>query len=285
MTEFTAEDAYYYYMLILTGYHKELETLVIDAVNTDDSLDPYIMDLYNELDNKRELMSLIHKKFDIYLSGTYKQAMAKIYDANYRLVAFFRGLYLNKELSVEMIAEKLGQIASAGGCYAFSVVEECYSRVEDGILPSYGFVDAMRKFLETGRFVFGGFKVDLIEDKEDPNKALDEGRKRKLSMGTIHDRMLSEFGDDIRLTSCWGPVQMCVFEIGYKYLPKDYSIVWECDRGIITVIVKDAEGKRFWPSIIYPEAHYYHYEDVQKDVAQLLELLIRAIKNDEIVFK
>ena len=281
MKEFTAEDAYYYYMLILTGYRKELETLVIEAVNADDSLDPYTMDLYMELDNERELKSLLRGKFDVYLS---KRNTAKLYGANCRLLSFFRERYVNKELSAEMIATKLGEIASEGGCYAFSSVEECYSRVEDGILPSYGFVDAMRDFLETGRFVFGGFKVDLIEDKEDPNKALDEGRKRKLSMGTIHDRMLSEFGDDIRLTSCWGPVQMCVFEIGYKYLPKDYSIVWECDRGIITVIVKDAEGKRFWPSMIYPEAHYYHYEDVQKDVAQLLELLIRAIKNDEIVF-
>lgn len=32
MKEFTAEDAYYYYMLILTGYRKELETLVIDEL-------------------------------------------------------------------------------------------------------------------------------------------------------------------------------------------------------------------------------------------------------------
>ena len=285
MKEFTAEDAYYYYMLILTGYRKELETLVIDAVNSDGPVDPYIMDLYMELDNERELMSLLRKKFDIYLSSSSVRTRSKLYGAYSRILAFFRERYANKELSAEMIAEKLGQIASEGGCYAFSAVEECYSRVEDGILPSYGFVDAMRTFLETGKFAFGGFNVDLNEDKEDPNKELNEGRKRKPSMGTIHDRMLEAFGDDIRLTLCWGPVQMCVYEIGYTYVPKDYSIVWECDRGILAVTVKNKEGKRFWPSMIYPEAEYYHYEDVKKDVAQLLDLLIRAIKNDEIVFK
>jgi hypothetical protein len=36
--------------------------------------------------------------------------------------------------------------------------------------------------------------------------------------------------------------------------------------------------------MIYPESRYYHFEDNEKDVIQLIELVYKAINNQEIIF-
>ena len=43
--------------------------------------------------------------------------------------------------------------------------------------------------------------------------------------------MRTTFGEKIELVSYYGPVQMCVFGLEYKYLPLSYTIKAECARG------------------------------------------------------
>ena len=42
-----------------------------------------------------------------------------------------------------------------------------------------------------------------------------------------------------------------------------------------SVLCKD--GEIFWPLMIFPEARYYHFADVEKDILQLATLMRKAI--------
>ncbi len=105
------------------------------------------------------------------------------------------------------------------------------------------------------------------------------------SMKNCHRIMLETFGDDVELVEYWGPVQMCVFHLEYHYSPSDYKIIIECERGFVTIEVQNKLGEVFWPLMIFPDARYYHYADVEKDVLQLVELTHKAIKEDLIFFE
>ncbi len=96
--------------------------------------------------------------------------------------------------------------------------------------------------------------------------------------------MRTTFGEKVELVSYYGPVQMCVFGLEYKYLPLGYTIKAECERGVITLGVINQEGEMFQPSMVYPQARYYHFADVANDVKQLVELTFKAINSNEIVF-
>ncbi len=112
-----------------------------------------------------------------------------------------------------------------------------------------------------------------------------EGNSRAISgMKLSHKIMLDFFGDTVCLVKYWGPVQMCVFYLEYDYSPSCYKIIIECERGVITISVKEQTGRHFSPWMVYPESRYYHYEDVDKDVYQLISLTHQAIKKNEIKF-
>lgn len=68
------------------------------------------------------------------------------------------------------------------------------------------------------------------------------------------------------------------------YFINHYKIILECERGFLTINVKDQVGNIFSPWMIYPEARYYHYEDVDKDIYQLIDLTYNAIKKKEAKF-
>lgn len=103
-------------------------------------------------------------------------------------------------------------------------------------------------------------------------------------MSQFDSIMNQTFGNDVVLLSYYGPVQMCVFGLEYEYIPGKYKIKAECERGFISIEVINEKGLRFYPSMIYPESRYYHFEDRKEDVIQLIELTYKAIKDDEIVF-
>lgn len=65
---------------------------------------------------------------------------------------------------------------------------------------------------------------------------------------------------------------MC-FYLEYSYLPSNYKIIIECERGVIDISVTDEVGKIFSPWMIYPGANYYHYEDKISDVCDVEELV------------
>lgn len=106
-----------------------------------------------------------------------------------------------------------------------------------------------------------------------------------LGMRNADQLMRKYFKDSIELVKYWGPVQMCVFYLEYEYLPSNYKIIIECERGVITICVKNEEGEMFSPSMIYPSAKYFHYEDRIEDIRQLVELTHQAIVKCEISFQ
>ena len=113
---------------------------------------------------------------------------------------------------------------------------------------------------------------------------LEGATKNHQGMSQFDSIMNQTFGKDVVLLSYYGPVQMCVFGLEYEYIPGKYKIKAECERGFISIEVINEKGLRFYPSMIYPESRYYHFEDRKEDVIQLIELTYKAIKDDEIVF-
>ena len=113
---------------------------------------------------------------------------------------------------------------------------------------------------------------------------LEGAAKNHQGMSQFDSIMNQTFGNDVVLLSYYGPVQMCVFGLEYEYIPGKYKIKAECERGFISIEVINEKGLRFYPSMIYPESRYYHFEDRKEDVIQLIELTYKAIKDDEIVF-
>lgn len=105
------------------------------------------------------------------------------------------------------------------------------------------------------------------------------------NMKNCHRIMMETFGDELELVGHWGPVQMNVFNLEYRYLPLDYTISLDCERGFITIQAQNKDGEIFWPLMIFPEARYYHFADVEKDILQLATLMRKAIKENLIIFE
>ena len=101
---------------------------------------------------------------------------------------------------------------------------------------------------------------------------LEGATKNHQGMSQFDSIMNQTFGNDVVLLSYYGPVQMCVFGLEYEYIPGKYKIKAECERGFISIEVINEKGLRFYPSMIYPESRYYHFEDRKEDVIQLIEL-------------
>lgn len=108
--------------------------------------------------------------------------------------------------------------------------------------------------------------------------------KNNGGMWLCHKTMIDAFQDSIVLKEYWGPVQMCVFYLEYEYIASHYKIILECERGFLTIKVIDKVNMIFSPWMIYPEARYYHFEDKDEDIYQLINLTYRAIKNKELKF-
>lgn len=105
-----------------------------------------------------------------------------------------------------------------------------------------------------------------------------------LEMKNAHNTMLEVFRDLIKLENYYGPVQMDVWGLEYSCVLEKYKICIECERGFITITVKNDVDERFYPSLIYSEADYYHFADNKKDVFQLIDLTHKAISEKEIIF-
>ena len=103
-------------------------------------------------------------------------------------------------------------------------------------------------------------------------------------MKKAHEMMIDIFKDSIDLTYYYGPVQMGVWGLEYRWLLEQYTIKVESERGFINILVYDDKGDRFYPSLVYPEARYYHFADKEEDVFQLVELTYRAIAESKIEF-
>lgn len=64
----------------------------------------------------------------------------------------------------------------------------------------------------------------------------------------VDDFMKKRFVEKVKLLETYGPVQMCVFGLTYKHIESDSLIIFECERGCITVALVDTDGKKYYPS-------------------------------------
>ena len=111
------------------------------------------------------------------------------------------------------------------------------------------------------------------------NKGPEAGGMRR-----IHKTMQKYFGDTVCLANYWGPEHMCAFVLTYDYSPESYQITLECERGFLTLSVKDETGNTFKPWMLYPEIRRYLFEDKAQDIEQLVSLTHQAISKNEIRF-
>ena len=94
----------------------------------------------------------------------------------------------------------------------------------------------------------------------------------------VDNLMTYRFGDRIKLLETYGPVQMCVFGLTYKFVEKDWLIIFECERGCITVALVDTDGKKYYPSEYFKESKYFHYEDKDEDLCELVDSIEKLIR-------
>lgn len=93
----------------------------------------------------------------------------------------------------------------------------------------------------------------------------------------VDDLMKKRFGKKVELLETYGPVQMCVFGLTYKYIENDNLIIFECERGVITVALVDTKGKKYYPSEYFKESDYYHYQDKNEDLCELVDSIKQLI--------
>lgn len=85
------------------------------------------------------------------------------------------------------------------------------------------------------------------------------------------DNLMKEvFGNTVQLVEYYGPVQMCVFGLTYIYLPTNEKIVFECERGAITVRLVEKPGNEHYPGEQFKESRYTHWEDNDHDLQELV---------------
>lgn len=274
MKEFTVEDALYFYSMLSLGHKDEFDAYIISAVNEGADRNSFIYNLYLELDSDRGLSELLSDKLSHYFANKKKDFYADDrYKANCRITAFYKGQYDNKTMSSKTIANEFGKISDITSCDAFKKIAESFQGADSPALEN-----AFAEFLNTGKFVYGNFNEDIAKDRYDPYKNLKQGRLKNASMGVIDDMMNMHFGKDVKLVKCGGPVQMCVFNMEYIYLPDESRITFDCERGIICSYIDRKDEKRIWPLNIYPGENYCHDVYDVSEVKKVVKLTAQTIK-------
>ena len=114
----------------------------------------------------------------------------------------------------------------------------------------------------------------FVSDKFEVEGGIEMDKK----LQRVDDFMIKRFGDKVKLLETYGPVQMCVFGLTYKHIESDSLIIFECERGFITVALVDTEGKKSYPSEYFEESKYFHFEDKDEDLCELIDSIERLIK-------
>lgn len=136
MLGLTAEDIYYYWLMISIGLYKELVAYICNCVESKEEVSDLILELYNETLNRNALKRILYLSH--IKSTTINKAAVKSRIENY----FYRNL-LKKTFTPNQIGELLGKIYELEPEWSdFEWVRENYSLVRDGI---FSFEDADRR--------------------------------------------------------------------------------------------------------------------------------------------
>ena len=277
---FSAKDAYFLYLLIDLELAERFGEIVLRDFKGGEGYEIY-KKLKENFGDRQKLMGMLSPLF----TGCTNHHMNKdmnLSEPNCKLIDCMVQLYKAEKLTIDEIAAMLKKAGAISGCYAFKIIAKCHAKVEEGNMDRKEFESALEGFLDKGKFNFGNRDIDILSD---PNSALIRGSNQAPSMKKIDSMLNSNFDNDIILLECWGPEQMCVFKMVYFYFPKDLLITIECERGIIVFTIEDRNGNIFNPQDLDTEANYYHYEDVDKDIKQLVDLTCKAITTGAVNFR
>lgn len=101
------------------------------------------------------------------------------------------------------------------------------------------------------------------------------------SMEYVNRNLINLFGDDIKFIECWGPEQMHCFYMEYVYLPKNYRIIFQGERGYPEFHIRNEDGDDCY-------IEYEKWSDnsltLQYRMEQWVNLVYSAVINNKIAF-
>ena len=127
MLDLTAEEKYYYWLMVSIGLDKELVGYIHDCVESKEEISDLIFELYNEAPNRnvlKRILYLSHIK-----STTVNKESVKV-----RIDNYFYMQFLSKTLTLNQIGEYIGKIYELEPDWTdFEWISDNYSLARDGI--------------------------------------------------------------------------------------------------------------------------------------------------------
>ena len=136
--DFTAEDKYYYWLMISIGLDEELVGYIRDCAESDEEVSELILELYNDIQNRNALKRIL------YFSHIKSTEINKD-SVETRIVNYFYSNLLNQTLTLNQIGEYLGKLYALEPEWTdFEWISENYSLAVDGI---FSFKEADNRLL------------------------------------------------------------------------------------------------------------------------------------------
>lgn len=127
MLDLTAEDKYYYWLMISIGLDIELVGYIRECVESNEEISDLILELYNELQDKNAL------KRTLYIS-LFKSIVINKESVKTRIDNYFYMCLLSKIYTPKQIGEYLGKIFDLENDWSeFEWICENYSLARDGV--------------------------------------------------------------------------------------------------------------------------------------------------------
>ena len=142
MLDLTAEDKYYYWLMISIGLDNELVEYIRDCVESKEEVSDLILELYNESQNRNALKRVL------YLSDIKSAAINKM-SVKARIDNYFYKHLLNKTFTPSQIGEYLEKIYELETDWSdYEWISENYSLAVDGIFSFKEADNRLRRYLK-----------------------------------------------------------------------------------------------------------------------------------------
>ena len=140
--DFTAEDKYYYWLMISIGLDNELVEYIRDCVESKEEVSDLILELYNEAQNTNALKRIL------YLSNTKSTTINKA-SVKARIDNYFYKHLLNKTFTPSQIGEYLEKIYELETDWSdYEWISENYSLARTGVFNLEDADNRLRKYLK-----------------------------------------------------------------------------------------------------------------------------------------
>ncbi len=142
MLDLTAEDKYYYWLMISIGLDNELVEYIRDCVESKEEVSDLILELYNEAQNTNALKRIL------YLSNTKSTTINKA-SVKARIDNYFYKHLLNKTFTPSQIGEYLEKIYELETDWSdYEWISENYSLARTGVFNLEDADNRLRKYLK-----------------------------------------------------------------------------------------------------------------------------------------